>query len=248
MLTALLGIQLVLLFVTPVAVGFWLKRRLGLPWSLFFGGALAFVISWVITNFIPLLGELGLLLSSITQMGALYLIYRLQLKADTEREALMVGAGLAGPELLLISILAILSLMQMLPLRDATDETIIELAARIDDISEEDVEPARINELREDIDDFWNTPWYVPLLQLVQSLALLPVQIALAVIVIGALIHDNLRPLLNAIILHFLSRLLPAYGGLIGGLFIWFGLSLLCTGVALWFLKRLWSEIEGQTA
>ena len=248
MLTPLLVIQIFSLFVTPVAVGVWFNRRLGLGWSLLFGGTLAFVAAWVIANFVALPGELGLALLSIAQIGALYLVYRFQLRVSSEREALMVGVGLAGIELLLFGILATLSLAQMLPLRDATDETIIELAARIDDVSEEEVSLTRVYELQEDIDDYWSTSWYVPLLQLTQSLAILPIQMALAVIVIGALADNSLRPLLYASVLHFLSRLLPIYGGIFGGVVVWFGLSLICGGIALAFLKKLQIDVQGQTA
>ncbi len=247
-LTASFGIQFLLMLGAPVAVGFWLKRRLGLPWSLFLGGALAFVLAWVVTNFLPLPGELGLLLTSITQMGALYLIYRFQLKTvHTEREAFMVGAGQAGVELILLAIIFVaLPLMQMSPLRDATDEEIISLAARTDGVTEEEVEPERIDELREIIDDYWNTPWYGPLVQSVQSLSFLPIQIALAVIVLGAWMQNHWRSLIGAMALHFLSRIVPIYGGLFGGPIVWLALSLLFCGIACWFLGRLWPVIKDQ--
>jgi uncharacterized membrane protein YhfC len=248
-ITVSFGIQFLLLIAAPIILGFWFNRRLGLPWGLFFGGALAFIVSWVITNFLPLPGQLHLLISSITQMGALYVVYRFQLKTvQTEREALMVGLGQGGIELILVGVFVALTFVQMLPLRNATEETLISLAARLDDVSEEEVQAARIDELREFIDDYWNAPWYGPLLQSFQPLATLVIQTALAVIVLGALIHNNLRPLVGAMALHFLSRILPILGGVLGGIIVWSVLFLLCGGIALWFLRRLWPVIQEQTA
>jgi uncharacterized membrane protein YhfC len=240
-------IQLILLLVLPIALGFWFKRWWGLSWNLFFGGALALMLSLVITSIISVPLEVGLLVSSITQMGALYLIYRFQLGADTARHAFMAGAGQGGAELILVGLFAVLSFTQMLPLRNATEDKLIDLVAKTDNVAEEEVEPARVDELREIIDDYWNAPWYEPLLQSLQLVAFLPIQVALAVIVLGALIDNNLRALISAIILHFLSRLVPIYGGALLGLIAWVGLSLGFGAVALWYLKRLWPTVREQT-
>jgi uncharacterized membrane protein YhfC len=236
--TTFLGIQLVLSFVVPIVAGLWFKRRLGLPWSLFLWGALAFLPAWFISYLALSLGELNLLLSSVIQMGTLYLICRFQLKAGTERQALMTGAGLGGVELFLIGLSSALLLVQMLPLRDASEADLIELAAKMEGISQEEVKAETVDDLQEYIDNYWSTPWYGPPLQLLQTLTLMPVQIALAVFIMGALIHNTLRPLLNAMALHFLSRLLPLYAGVVGGLIAWLGLSLLCGGIALWYLRQ----------
>jgi uncharacterized membrane protein YhfC len=236
--TTFLGIQLVLSLVVPIAIGLWLKRRLGLPWSLFFWGALVFLPAWLISYLTLALGELSWLFSSVIQMGTLYLIYRFQLKANTERQGLMAGAGLGGIEVLLIGLSSVLLLVQMLPLRDASEADLVQLAAELDGVSEEEVKAETVDDLREYIDDYWDTPWYGPLLQLLQALTLMPVQVALAVFVMGALIHDTLRPLFNAMVLHFLARLLPLYAGAIGGPIAWLGLSFLCGGIALWYLRQ----------
>ena len=250
MLISTLYFQIALMIVIPIVLAIWLKRRLRLSWMLFFGGVLAFVAAWVVTNFIPLPDIGRVLLASVAQMGILYLVYRYQLKTvETEREALMVGAGQGGTELILLAIFFVaLPLMQMMSLRDATDADLISLVARADDISEDSVEPSRIDEVREVIDDFWNTQWYIPLLQLVQSLALIPVQMALSVVVLGVLIHQHWRPLAGAIALHFLSRAFPLLvGGIFGSLLIWMILTWVFGGLALWFLVRLWPTAQDQT-
>ncbi len=240
MLTLALIFQSVVLFVIPIAVGLWLNRRWGLSWILFLGGALAYVASWVVVSIIPVAGVLSLVLSSITQMGALYLIYRFQFKTvRTEREAIMVGVGQGGMELILVGLVALLTFLQLRPLRYATDETLISLAARTESISEEEVQPAQIDDIRERISDYWDTPWYEPLIQLVQPLAFLPIQASLAVMVLGAVTQKDLRPLLGAMAMHYLSRVLPAYGAFLGGVAVWLGLSLLFGGIAVWFLNRL---------
>ena len=73
MTTLTFGAQFLLLLIVPVGVGFWFAQRLKLPWRLFFGGALAFIASWIITNFIPLPWQLSYLASAILQTIALYL-------------------------------------------------------------------------------------------------------------------------------------------------------------------------------
>ncbi len=250
MLTAMLYLQITLMIVAPILVGFWLKRRLRLSWMLFLGGALAFVAAWVVTNFVPLPGIASVLLASVAQMGILYLVYRYQLKAvETEREALMVGTGQGGAELIVLGIIFVaLPLTQMMSLHDATDAELVSLAARTDDVAEEDVEPSRVDEIRELIDDFWSTQWYVPLVQVAQSVALIPIQMALAIIVLGSWMHQRWQPLAGAVALHFLSRILPLFGGAYGGLFVWLVLTLLFSGFAVWFLVKLWPTIRNQTS
>jgi hypothetical protein len=135
----------------------------------------------------------------------------------------------------------------MVPLREATDAQIISVAAASDNIPEEEVEPSRIDELRELIDEYWNAPAYAPLLQVVQPLSILPIQMALSVVVLGALVNNTLRPLLGAMALHFLSRILPIYANIFGGLFAWAILSLALAVFAVWFLIRLWPVIESQS-
>jgi len=305
-LTTSLIVQLVLFGTPPIIVGFWLSRRLGLSWFLFMAGALAFVVSWIITIFVP--SQLNLLVSSVAQMGVLYLIYRFWLNmVSTEREALMVGAGQGGLELILLSVFAAMSLLQVSQLRNATDDTLASLVTEVDDIAEEDVQPARIAEMRESIDDFWNSAWYGPVIQPIQSfarvlplryatddrlvdlieevndlpeeeieperisdlrqfidsfwnapwyaaavhpvqaLASLPIQIALSVIVLGALTHRRWQPLIGAMAVHLLSRLLPIYGQLFGGMIAWLAITVLFGVIAVWFLIRLWPTVQQQT-
>lgn len=249
MLTFALITQFIVLFAVPVGIGLWFNRRWGLSWRLFFGGALAFVAAWVVTSFLQLGGVLGLMASSTTEIGALYLVYRYQLKTvKTEKEALMVGAGLGGIELILMSVLAVLALLQMTPLRDATDDAIIELAAQLKNIPTEEVELGDIDEVRDLVDSYWNRPAYEPLLMVIQPLSFLPIQMVLAIITLGALIHQNLRPLLGAMSIHFLTRVIPAYGAYYGGIILGITLALLFGAAAVWFLYRLWPTISQQNA
>ena len=242
------SVHFLLLLIVPVAVGFWLNQRLKLTWRLFFGGALAFIASWIITNFIPLPWQLGYLVSAILQTTALYLIYRFQFRTvNTEREALMVGLGQGGIELILIGLLTALSFVQMLPLRDASDQRLTELTASWQDISEEKVDAQEVSDLRELIDEYWATPWYVPLLQSLQYLVTLPVQIILAIIVLRAWVQNTLSPLLTAIAIDFLYRVLTIYALILGGSAAGFGVALLFGAGALWFLHQLWPTIQKQT-
>jgi uncharacterized membrane protein YhfC len=246
-LTFSLIIQIAVLIATPVVVGFWLNRRWKVFWILFLAGALAFVVSWVVASFFPLGNVISLALSSVTQMGVLYLIYRFQLKTvRTEREAIMVGIGLGGIELILLGVVAFFTLLQMSPLRNTTDETLIRLAARIEGISDDEVEPSQIDDLRDLSDRYWNRPWYEPLIQLLQPFTLLPIQASLAAIVLGAVTRNDSRPLFGAMALYYLSRVIPAYAAFAAGIAAWLALSLLFGGMAIWFLNRLRPVIEHQ--
>lgn len=246
MLTISFAIQFLSLLITPIAVGFWFNRRWGTSWILFLGGALAFVVSWIVTILFP--PQFGLLASSITQIGALYLIYRFLLNTvNTEREALMVGIGQGGIELIILALfLSVPSFTQMSTLRDATDDELVSLVATAEDIPEEEVEATQIDEWRESIDNYWSTGWYIPLIQAIPSLVILPVQAALSVIVLRALTDSALRRLAGAMSLHFLARSLPLYASVLGGVVLWLGLSLLIGGIAFWFLNPLWPIVKKQ--
>lgn len=247
MLTSALIIQIVVLFAAPIAIGLWLNRRWRVSWILFLGGALAFVIAWVVVSVLPVPGVLNLVLMSIAQMAALYIVYRYQLKtARTEREAIMVGVGQAGMELILLGIISLLTLIQLLPLQNATDATVIDLAARIEGIPVEEVQPSQIDDIRDRIDSYWERPWYAPLFQLTQPLTYLPIQASLAIIVLWAITQNDLRPLLGAMALHYLSRVLPVYGASVVGIALWFVLSLLFGGLAIWFLRRIQPVVQQQ--
>ena len=247
MLTFALVTQIIVLFAAPVGIALWFNRRWGLSWLLFFGGALAFVAAWVVTSFLQLGGVLGLVASSITEIGALYLVYRYQLKTvKTEREAVMVGTGLGGIELILMSVLAILTLLQMTPLRDATDSAITELAAQLKNIPLEEVQPGDIDEVRDLVDSYWNRPSLEPLLVVLQPLSFLPIQMVLAIITLGALVQGSFRPLLGAMSIHFLTRVIPAFGVYYVGTILGIGLALLFGAVAIWFLYRLGPTIRQQ--
>jgi uncharacterized membrane protein YhfC len=241
---------MILLFASPVILGLWLNRRLGLSWMLFFGGALAFTVSWILTGFILLPPQIELLVVSIVQIGILYLVYRYLLPTvRKDREALMVGLGQGGIELIILVVFLVLpSFTQMLAIRDATDDELISVAARREDIAEEEVQPSHIDDLRQDIDEYWSTPWYEVLLQALPSLAALPIQMALAVIVLGSLTQRDYRVLIGAMALHFLSKSIPIYAGIVGDIVFWLIVTLLFGGIAVWFLRRLWPTIMTQTS
>jgi uncharacterized membrane protein YhfC len=247
-LTAALIAQIILLLAGPIGVTLWLRQKLKVSWMLFLGGALAFSASWIITAFLPLPAELGLLVSSIVQMSALYLVYRFMLSTvQTEREGLMVGLGHGGIELLVLVVFVVIpTFAQMSQLRTADDQTLTRLAAQSQGVAEEEIQPSDIDELRESIDDYWSRAWYEPVIQTIPPLTGLPIQMALAVIVLSAITGGTFQPLIGAIALHFLSKSLPLFAGLAGGVLAWIALSLVFAGVAIWYLRRLWPTVQAQ--
>jgi uncharacterized membrane protein YhfC len=247
-LSNVLIIQMVLLVAVPVALGLWFRRSLQVTWMLFLGGGLAYAVAWILTNFLPLPSELGLLVSSAMQIGALYLVYRRMLDTvNTEREALMVGVGQAGIELIILVVFLLLpTFVQMRNLRSANDATLITTAARSQGIAEDQVQPSDIDNLRDTIDEYWSTPWYIPLVQMVPLFVALPVQAALAVIVMYSIVRGSLQLLAGAIALHYLAKSLPIYASVVAGAAAWVALSVVIGAVAIWFLKRLWPTVQNQ--
>jgi hypothetical protein len=149
--------------------------------------------------------------------------------------------------LILVVFLIFPTFVQMSRLREASDETLTELAAQSQGISEDEIQPSDIDELRDSIDEYWSAPWYEPVVQAAASLSSLPVQMALSVIVLGALTRGTLFPLVGAMALHFLAETIPIFAGLAAGIWVWLAVSLLTAGIAVWFIHRVWPTAVAQT-
>ncbi len=200
----------------PLILGVYLARKLDLPWRLFGIGAVTFIVSqvfhipfnaWVLN---PLLGKLGL---SITQVGiqliivailyglsagifeevARYIVYRFWLKRRSDRtwrSALMFGAGHGGIEAIIFGVLAGISLIRLLALRDADLSAIF---------------PANQLEIaKEQIEFYWSLPWYGALLGAIERLSAICFHLSATVLVLQAFRRGKILWLGAAIAWHTL--------------------------------------------
>jgi uncharacterized membrane protein YhfC len=126
----------------PLLLGFWLVRKFKLSWKLFFAGALAFIASQVLH--IPFLQALtslfnnGVLptpppawntifnavllglLAGIFEETARYILFKFFLKkARTWQEGILVGAGHGGVEAIILGVIGVLTVVNMVIMRNA---------------------------------------------------------------------------------------------------------------------------------
>ncbi|HHH40713.1 MAG TPA: YhfC family intramembrane metalloprotease [Chloroflexi bacterium] len=211
MLTFTLVLEIVVLLALPVAVGFWMRRRLGTAWGLFFSGALAYVAAQMVSAVLgsPLLGGLpagpagGLiaaLIAALAQEMARYGLYRFFLRdVRAGREALMVGAGHGGAEMVIIGLLLLLTLFQFLSFRNA-------------DLTMLDLSPEEQDQIRQIVADFWTTPWFVPLLRLLHQLLIAPFHLVASLFVMWSVTQRRWDYLAGMVGLHLLLYLSQGLG------------------------------------
>jgi uncharacterized membrane protein YhfC len=209
MLALAFVVEIVFVFGFPIALGVFLRRRWGTPWTLYLTGAATFIASQVVH--IPLnlgIGRLfqmgsfpqhpptAQLLLGATIVGlsagvceemARYLAYRYVMKkARTWREALMFGAGHGGFEsMLFVGFSVAVTFVFMIFARGA--------------------EAAAIGLPPDQIAAYWGQPWYNPLLGAAERLFAICTQLALAVLVLQIFTRRNIAYLFLAIGWHALA-------------------------------------------
>jgi uncharacterized membrane protein YhfC len=208
-LRALNGILMMLL---PIALGFYLSRKMNQPWKLFGIGALTFIASQVVH--LPLLygltalfqqkilpnppKEFGLLfnavvlglLAGLCEEVARYLFYRFFLKESrTWSNALMFGAGHGGVEAILLGLLVIVTLMQMITLRNLGLESL-------------NLPADQLALAQKQITDYWSAPDYAALLGALERVFAIITHLTLTVIVLQTFTRNNIAYLIAAILWH----------------------------------------------
>ncbi len=209
MLIAAYALNALLMILIPILLGIFLARKLKLSWRLFFFGGLAFILSQlfhlplnaVLTRVVPGLGPGGSVwlqallfgfTAAITEEIARYSILRNNLKeARSWKSALMYGAGHGGFEAMILGILAGLTLINMIFLKNNPDA----LAALPAD---------KASLMQEQMSTFWAMPWYLALMGVVERISTLIIQISLAVIVMQVFLKRNKSWLWIAVGWHWL--------------------------------------------
>ncbi|HEY3359125.1 MAG TPA: YhfC family glutamic-type intramembrane protease [Polyangia bacterium] len=203
-----LALQLPLMILLPLALGWLIKRRFGVAWRVFGAGALTFVASQIVH--LPLNWALGLLgpprglgLLSLPLLAlaaglsaglceelARFVALRFALKrARSWPAALQLGAGHGGVEAIIFGVLVALTLVNMLVMRAVP-------AARLGLTPEQAAQVAAVAEA------YWQTPWYHALLGGLERVLALAAHIAFAVLVMRAVVRRQPAYLVAAVAAH----------------------------------------------
>ena len=196
-----------------IGLGIYLIRRFKISGHLWWIGAATFVLSQVghlpfnllVLNpliekysgalpgplHIPLIALILGLSAGVFEEFTRYAVYRWWIKAARSwSQGLLFGAGHGGLEAILIGGLSLYTFIQLVSLKNVDLSTIV---------------PANYLTLaQEQVSWYWSMPWYDSLLGALERLFTLPVQIALAVLVMQVFTRKNILWLVYAILFHAL--------------------------------------------
>jgi uncharacterized membrane protein YhfC len=264
MLIAALVIEYLIVFGVPVALGWFLWKKMGTPWTLFLIGGVTWVASQVVH--MPLNAGLTALFlqtwmpkppaewkdafnsivlgltAGVCEETARYLVYRFWLKkARTWRQALMFGAGHGGIEaILLTGLLGGLTMVSMFVMRDM-------------DLSGAGFPPEQAVQITQAVAEYWSMPLYMPLLAAAERVMAMVFHLSAATLVLQVFRRNRLWPLWAAIGLHTALNAVALYVALTWGAVAseasLAGLSLVSAGI-LWATWRADQKacLDGQDA
>jgi uncharacterized membrane protein YhfC len=208
------ALNALLMLAMPVALGFYLARRLGARWSLYGVGALTFIASQgvhVPLNFgltalfnykilpappaawHPWFNPVVLgLTAGLCEEVARYVVYRWWIKsARSWREALMFGAGHGGIEAIFVGLSALAAFATYFFLQRGGSLNV--------------VPPEQQPALAQQLAAYWSAPWPLTLLGAVERAFALCVHLGLSVLVLQAFKRRNAAWLVGAILWHAAS-------------------------------------------
>jgi uncharacterized membrane protein YhfC len=205
----------VLIFIMAIGLGLLISRKFNLGWRLFFiGGAtylgaqlisivLAGSVQNQIQNIAPSLIEqilltlLFLIILMSIEESIRYAMYRWWARdVRSWAEGLLVGAGHGGVEVILIGVIALVTIVQLIPLRHADLSTV--------------VSADQLQQATNYVTGFWSKPWYNVLSDAVRSGLMLPVQLGCSLLVLQVFLRKHYRWLFFAIGWHTLANI-PLY-------------------------------------
>ncbi|MFQ6102156.1 MAG: YhfC family glutamic-type intramembrane protease [Anaerolineae bacterium] len=199
-------LQILVMLGFPLGLWLLLRRRPGVTWGLIGAGVLAFIGSQVVH--LPLNWALGLLggergvalwplplmalvaglSAGVCEEAARYLVLRFwRREARSWIQGLAFGAGHGGVEAIIFGLLVVVNFAAMIIVRGMGPEAL-----------------GLSGEMLEQVDAFWSTPWYLPLLGGLERVCAITIQIALSLLVVRALVRRNVGWLLAAIGAHAL--------------------------------------------
>ena len=183
-------VQLPLMLLFPLAVGWWIRRRYGVGWAVFGAGTLTFIVSQAVH--LPLNWALGLLgggrgvgtwpllpmaiaaglSAGICEEGARWLGLTFAFKhIRSWSQGLQYGAGHGGIEAIIFGLIVLVNVVAMIALRSLPPSML-------------GVSGAAADQLRSAVDAYWKTPWHMPVLAGLERVSAITIQIALASLVV----------------------------------------------------------------
>jgi uncharacterized membrane protein YhfC len=200
-----------LMIAMPVGLAIFLTHKWKLGWRIWWIGLVTFILSQV--GHIPFNSWIGTLLNrtglvywpplaqqifnaaflglsaGLFEEGARYLILRFWVKdCRSWRKGILFGAGHGGAEAMLLGLLALVSYVSMLAVREMDLSSL--------------VSPAQLELAQQQVSAYWSAPWYETLLGAVERLFTIPVQLALAVMVLQSFTRKKAGWLFLAIFYH----------------------------------------------
>lgn len=220
MLTLAYSVSFGGMIVLPILLAFYLTRKFKLSWKLILAGALTFIASQVVH--IPVLRLINPsptwplivnalllgLLAGIFEETARWVLYKFILKdLKTWGEGLVVGAGHGGVEAFILGVLAIMTFVNMLVLRNANISTF------------PGVSPDQVPILQQQVNAFWSVPAYIAILGVVERAFALCLHLSLSVMVLYSVAYKKPMWFWAALLWHALVDgstvyLQPAIGAL----------------------------------
>lgn len=200
-----------LMIALPIILAVYLTKRWKQGWGIWWIGAATFILSQV--GHIPFNWGIGLLLNrtgmvywsplaqqifnacflglsaGLFEELARYLVLCFWAKeARSWRKGILFGAGHGGAEAIILGVLVLISYVSMLVMR-SMDYSILLSASQIDAVQQQ-------------VSAYWSAAWYDSLLGAVERFFTIPVQIALAVMVMQVFTQKKTRWLFFAILYH----------------------------------------------
>ena len=209
------ALNALLMIAMPLTLGVYLTRKFSVPWRLFGIGAVTFVASQIfhipfnIFVLNPVLEKQGLSITQVVGVQLLiiailygvsagffeevarYIVYRFWLKKENERtwrSALIFGAGHGGIEAVITGVLAVVTLIRLLALRDMDLTTLVPA---------EQLEVAKTQ-----VELYWSLPWYGALLGAMERAFAICFHLSATVMVLQAFRRKNILWLGAAIAWH----------------------------------------------
>jgi uncharacterized membrane protein YhfC len=228
MLLAASTVSVLIMLVVPVVLVVYLTRKFSLSWKLALAGALTFIASQVLH--IPVVygltalfqnGTLSIpdawttvfnaivlgLLAGIFEETARWILFKFSLKnTKTWAEGVLVGAGHGGVEAFLLGLLAILTVVNMVVMRNA-------------DLAALGIPAEQIELTRQQVDAFWASPFYFGLLGGLERIFAICLHLSLSVMVLYSVAYKKPMWFWLALLWHALVDasavyLLPIVGAL----------------------------------
>lgn len=254
MLLAASSLSVLIMLIFPIVLIVFLTRKFSLSWKLALAGALTFIASQFLH--IPVVygltalfknGVLSIpdawtaifnaialgLLAGIFEETARWILFKFSLKnVKTWAEGMLVGAGHGGVEACLLGLLGILTLVNMVVMRNA-------------DLAALGVPAEQIELTRQQVDAFWNSPFYTGFLGGLERIFAICLHLSLSIMVLYSVACKKplwfwLALLWHAIVDATAVYLLPIVGALavegVVGIFAAISLGILFT-MRPWFME-----------